>query len=131
MTKFTITEIDRIESAYNAHSQISGEKVVWLRAERNKSKILIYEGKKTYEIVSPNVYGKSYPKISNNNVVWQRYNLVDNTTSIVLATLNDTESSSTLLSDRPTQIISTSAIAIFGLVFVYLLKKLIARKALP
>ncbi|MEL6912373.1 MAG: hypothetical protein AAFO85_19565, partial [Cyanobacteria bacterium J06598_4] len=55
--------------------------------------------------------------------VWQNFN-ENSSASVMLATIEEIKSSSIPPVDRPTQIMNISAIVIFGLVSIYLLKKL-------
>ncbi|MEL6927380.1 MAG: hypothetical protein AAFO95_01945 [Cyanobacteria bacterium J06600_6] len=103
--------------------QISGDYIVW----QSSFDLFAYNGSEVIHLAK-RTGGRLlhlYPKIDGNKIVWEKHDLLDNTTSIMLATLNDSESLSIPTIDRAPQILTTSAIAIFSLILVYLCQKLI------
>lgn len=105
--------------------QISDNNIVWISGDNALSReIFFYNGEQIIQLtnnhelfeVSPKIDWN--PKIVENNIVWQRKNLIENTTSVMLATINDTEYSSNVLSDRNYQIITSSTIIILCLIFL-------------
>ncbi|MEL7009878.1 MAG: hypothetical protein AAGM29_14890, partial [Cyanobacteria bacterium J06588_4] len=103
--------------------QISGHNTVWVNGGNPSSEIFFSNGTEVLQITNNNT-NDVLPYIDGNNIVW--LNKDELITSVMLATFNDTKSSSTPQSDRPTQIMNTSAILVLGLIFVYLCQKLIA-----
>jgi len=122
------------DNVYDSSPKISGRNIVWAGGSgKNReeiyldSEIFFYNGSEIIQLTDNDV-PDLYPAIDGNKIVWQRFEQSETgkpSISVMLATLNDTKSSSKPQSDRPTQIMNTSAIAIFGLTFIYLLKKLI------
>lgn len=106
---------------YDYSPQISGDNVVWISGDG--SGILLYNGSETIQLTDNDEFFETSPKIDGNKIVWQRYNLAEHTTSIMLATIDDTESSSTPPLDREQKFVSSSMI-ILGLISICLLKKL-------
>ena len=136
MTQFTITELSRSYNSYGKVSalQISRDRVVWTAYDStDKKQIFLYNGEETIQLTNNNELSEIDPrivvnlKIDGNRVVWGRHNMIDSTKSIMLATIDDTESSSTQNRDRNPKIITSSTIIILGLVFLYLLKRTIGR----
>ncbi|MGL5833820.1 MAG: hypothetical protein ACRC1Z_11400 [Waterburya sp.] len=110
--------------------QVSGDNVVWQREvlfNREEylyqSEIFLYNGKETIRLTNNDV-NDFLPQIDGNRIVWERASAVEKTTNIMLATLEDTKSSSTPPLDRGQEFVSSSMMIIFGLISCYLLKKL-------
>ncbi|MEM7595558.1 MAG: hypothetical protein AAF383_29335 [Cyanobacteria bacterium P01_A01_bin.83] len=111
--------------------QISGENLVWVSGDDAFSReILFYNGSETIQLTNNHELSKVSPKIdwnpkiAGNNIVWKRDNVIDNTTSVLLAIINNTESWSNPSSDRNDKIVTSSTIIILGLVLLCWLKKL-------
>ncbi|MEM8674505.1 MAG: hypothetical protein AAGF83_11610 [Cyanobacteria bacterium P01_G01_bin.67] len=130
-------EIIKLIDNHNLHfsPEISGDYVVWAAGfgdteeeYYSSSEIFLYDGKEVIQLTDNNV-ADIEPAIDGNRVVWHQsgdYDSGNYVANIMLATINDTKSSLIQPIDRTSQIINASAVAIFGLIFVYLCKKLIA-----
>ena len=151
MTQFTITELSKFYDSNGSVSvtQISENNVVWTAYDsKGKNQIFLYNGEETIQLSSnSSVDNSSYqtnelseidprivvnPKIDGNRVVWQRFNMSDTTTSIMLATIDDTKSSSIPPRDRVAypagnrnqKLVTSLTIIILGLISLCCLKKL-------
>lgn len=121
---------------------ISGNNVVWfggidLDKDRllHDGEIFLYDGQEIVQLTDNDV-PDLFPKINENTIVWRRENLPENgkvLTSVMLATLDDTNSSSIPHRDRvaypagnrESKFITSSTIIILGLIFLVWLKKLL------
>lgn len=105
--------------------EISGDNIVWDSGNDFNSEIFLYDGKEIIQLTDNNV-NDMFPKIDGNRIVWQRIDetKAEPTTSVMLATLDDTKSSSIPPLDREQELVSSSVIIIFGLISCHLLKKL-------
>ncbi|MEM7757650.1 MAG: hypothetical protein AAF298_05965 [Cyanobacteria bacterium P01_A01_bin.40] len=110
--------------------QVSGKNVVWYGASEfsrdnwfNSIEVFLYDGKEIIQLSDNNV-PDLHPQVDGNKIVWQRVDLETNTTSIMLATLHQNESTLTPSSDRNYKIVTSSTIIILSLISLCFLKKL-------
>jgi beta propeller repeat protein len=107
--------------------QISGDNIVWQGDNGFNSEIFLYDGNEVIQLTDNNVYDLS-PEIEGNRIVWERLNLEQDvpTTSVMMATLDETQASS-LPAHPKQQIINSSMVITLGLISIYLLKKLLLK----
>ena len=102
---------------------------MWLGGDGWKE-IFFYNGEETIQLTNNNELSEIEPrivvnpKIDGNRVVWQRFNMIDNTTSIMFATIDDAKYSSKSYNDRESKLITSSTIIFLGLIFLVWLKQL-------
>lgn len=102
--------------------QISGDSVVWVSGGSLNSEIFFYNGNKIIQITN-NSTGDVLPYIEENKIVW--LNEDESITSVMLTTIDNTESTSIPSSDRNYKIITSSTIIILCLISLCFLKKLL------
>lgn len=106
---------------------ISGNNIVWV-GEDGWNEIFFYNGNETIQLTNNKELSEvsiqldGNPKVDGNRVVWQRLNLSNATTSVMLATVDNTKSASSQYSDRQLKFVTSSTIIILSLIFLCWLK---------
>ena len=126
---------------FDESPQISGNNVVWfggINLDKDRplhdGEIFLYNGQEIVQLTDNDV-PDLFPKINENTIVWRRENLPKNgkvLTSVMLATLDDTDSSSIphrdrvayLAGNRNQKLVTSSTIIILGLIFLVWLTRL-------
>ena len=115
--------------------QISGKNIVWSSGyggKEGRGEIFFYNENENeiIQITNDNLIDID-PQINGNRIVWQRkhyYQAKPFFYSVMLATFDDTESSSTPISHNKHESIDLLALLMFSLISIYLLNKLIKKR---